>query len=195
MNYLAHAYLSMNDPEILTGNMIGDYVKGKKILETYPDKIRRGIMLHRSIDSFADTHPATQRAKVWFAKDYGLYSGAIIDILYDHFLANDPKHFSSKEALLDFSQHTYQQLEEHKEYMPTKFLNMLPRMKEHNWLYNYRTVHGAKRSLEGLVYRAKHMPDSTEAYQSFIMNYQQIAQSYYEFIDDIIKFVKTELRL
>jgi acyl carrier protein phosphodiesterase len=30
MNYLAHAYLSFNDPEILVGNMISDFVKGKK---------------------------------------------------------------------------------------------------------------------------------------------------------------------
>jgi acyl carrier protein phosphodiesterase len=33
MNYLAHAYLSFNEPEILTGNMISDFVKGKKKFE------------------------------------------------------------------------------------------------------------------------------------------------------------------
>jgi acyl carrier protein phosphodiesterase len=30
MNYLAHAYLSFNEPGILTGNMISDFVKGKR---------------------------------------------------------------------------------------------------------------------------------------------------------------------
>jgi acyl carrier protein phosphodiesterase len=30
MNYLAHAYLSFGEPDILAGNMISDFVKGKK---------------------------------------------------------------------------------------------------------------------------------------------------------------------
>lgn len=30
MNYLAHAVLSFDDPDILTGNIISDFVKGKK---------------------------------------------------------------------------------------------------------------------------------------------------------------------
>ena len=62
MNYLAHAYLSFNHPEILTGNMISDFVKGKKKFD-YPTTIQKGIMLHRAIDQFTDTHEATKEAK------------------------------------------------------------------------------------------------------------------------------------
>ena len=62
MNYLAHAYLSFNEPEILVGNMISDFVKGKKKFD-YSPGVQKGIALHRAIDNFTDYHTATKAAK------------------------------------------------------------------------------------------------------------------------------------
>ena len=90
MNYLAHAYLSFNDPEILTGNLISDFVKGKKKFD-YPRGIQNGITLHRAIDNFTDTHETTRQAKEVFRPHYRLYAGAFVDVVYDHYLANDKK--------------------------------------------------------------------------------------------------------
>jgi len=194
MNYLGHAYLSFGDGDILTGNMIGDHVKGKLALEAYPEGIANGIRLHRKLDEFADNHPATHRAKLWFRQEYGLYSGAIIDSLYDHYLANDPKIFGSEQQLLAFSQTTYQQLENNAQYFPETFANYFPYMKEHNWLYNYRTMQGMQRSLTGLARRAKHIPPIDKAYETFVGHYYQLAQCYYEFIDDVITFAKVQLK-
>jgi acyl carrier protein phosphodiesterase len=42
MNFLAHAYLSFNNPEILVGNMISDFVKGSRQFQ-YPEAIQNGI--------------------------------------------------------------------------------------------------------------------------------------------------------
>lgn len=72
--------------------MISDFVKGKKKLE-YPQAIQKGIALHRAIDTFTDTHDITRQAKVFFKPVYGLYAGALIDVIYDHYLANDPLRF------------------------------------------------------------------------------------------------------
>ena len=83
MNYLAHAYLSFNEPEILVGNMISDFIKGKQKF-TYSPGIQNGIQLHRMIDHFTDTHPATHEAKQYFKPAVGLYAGAFMDIVYDH---------------------------------------------------------------------------------------------------------------
>ncbi len=193
MNYLGHAFLSFGDHNILTGNIIGDHVKGKLALDHYPDEIRKGIELHRKIDMFTDEHPATKRAKVWFREVYGLYSGAIIDSLFDHFLANDPKYFNSEQHLLEFTQITYDGIEQNAAYLPATFATYFPYMKEHNWLYNYRTLSGMKRSLTGLHRRAKHMPEIDKAYELFIGHYYQLAQCYYEFIEDAVRFVKVEL--
>jgi len=193
MNYLGHAFLSMNDGNILTGNIIGDYVKGKSVLEKYPEEIRRGILLHRKIDSYTDAHPAVARAKILFREMYHLYAGAIVDILFDHFLANDPKYFSSEKALFNFSQQVYEQLEENSRYFPEKFVSFFPYMRSHNWLYGYRTLKGIGKSLKGLEHRSQHVPDIEDAYKIFVSNYYQLTQCYYEFIGDVFSYVKVEL--
>lgn len=193
MNYLGHALLSFGDAEILTGNMIGDHVKGKLALDKYPERVQKGLMLHRRIDSFADEHPATQRAKLWFREDYGLYAGPLMDTLFDHFLANDAKQFPSEQALLSFSLETYKLLEQNRQWFPENFAAYFPYMQQHNWLYNYRTLQGIQRSMNGLHRRAKHMPAVDKAYEIFVVNYYQLAQCYYELIDDVVSFVKLEL--
>lgn len=193
MNYLGHAFLSFGDAEILTGNMIGDHVKGRLALDKFPEKIKEGVLLHRKIDQYADVHPATQRAKLWFREDYGLYAGALMDTLFDHFLANDAKHFNSETELLNFSLGIYKTLEQNQQWFPESFAAYFTYMQQHNWLYNYRTLVGIQRSMGGLQRRAKHMPPVDKAYEIFVTNYYQLAQCYYELIDDVVSFVKLEL--
>jgi acyl carrier protein phosphodiesterase len=193
MNYLGHAFLSFGDSGVLLGNMIGDHVKGKLALEKYPVAIRKGIELHRKIDSTIDVHPGTQRAKLIFREDYGLYSGAIMDTLFDHFLANDPRFFINESALLAFTEKTYNQLEENTSWFPEKFAAYYPHMRQQNWLYNYRHLKGMERSLRGLHRRASNMPGIEKAYEIFVSNYYLLNQCYYEAIDDMVNFVKIEL--
>jgi len=85
MNVLAHIYLSGDSDQIIIGNYIGDYVKGRDYLK-YPDLVRKGIILHRHIDAFTDRHPVVHRSKIFFSKKYHKYSGVVTDIIYDHFL-------------------------------------------------------------------------------------------------------------
>jgi acyl carrier protein phosphodiesterase len=193
MNYLGHALLSFGNADILAGNMIGDYVKGKQILDTFPEGIRQGIILHRKIDAFADVHPSTLKAKNLFRPDYRLYSGAFVDSLYDHYLANDPRYFAREKDLADFAQQVYQSLEENRQWLPESFLRMLPYMVNHNWLYNYRTLKGMERSFEGLVRRAKYLESSAKAYEILVAHYYELNQHYFDFIDDINLYVKNEL--
>jgi len=190
MNYLAHAFLSFGDKDILTGNMIADHVKGKAALEQYPTGIRHGIALHRRIDEYTDKHPATLRAKLLFREDFGLYAGPIMDTIYDHYLANDPKYFANEAALLAFTQVTYALLEENAQYFPEKFAGYFPHMKEHNWLYHYRHMKGTERSLIGLSRRALYMPPIAKAYELFVAHFYTLNQCYYELIDDMTAFVK-----
>ncbi len=193
MNYLGHAFLSYGDSGILTGNMIGDHVKGKIALEKFPPAIKKGIELHRKIDMRADQHPATSRAKLLFKEDYGLYAGAIMDTLYDHFLANDPKYFPGEHALMSFTETVYASLDGNREYFPEKFAAYYPNMKQYNWLYNYRHMKGMERSLGGLFRRAAHMPPPEKAYQTFVAHYYVLNQCYYELIEDLTGYVKIEI--
>ena len=96
MNYLAHAYLSFEDPELLLGNMISDYIKGKKQYD-YPAPIQKGIRLHREIDQFTDEHAITREIKKFFTPSVRLYAGAFVDVVYDHFLAIDSSIYTDQE--------------------------------------------------------------------------------------------------
>lgn len=179
MNYLAHAYLSFKDPEVMVGNMISDFVKGRKKFD-YPPGIHKGIMLHRMIDTFTDAHPATRAAREVFRPAYRLYSGAFVDVAYDHFLAIDPDEFPG-EDLLEFSQQVYAVLERHNTGLPPQFNSMLPYMKEQNWLYNYRSGWGTKRSFAGVVRRAAYLQESATASLLFDEHYQLLQDCYRHF--------------
>ncbi len=192
MNLLAHAHLSFNDPDILLGNMISDYVKGKKQYD-YPAAIQKGIRLHRAIDAFTDEHKITKEFKKFFTADYRLYAGAVVDIVYDYFLANDSKNFDSETALYAFTQKTYALLQEKQVWMDPVFAGMFPYLKEQNWLYHYREDEGIEKSLGGLQRRAKYINSTREAFQIFLANKPAMKILYEAFYPDVKKYAKDYL--
>ena len=170
----------------MTGNMISDFVKGKKKFD-YPPNIQKGIMLHRMIDEWTDEHPATKKAKEFFRPAYRLYSGAFIDVVYDHFLALDENEFPGT-SLLSFSKEVYSVLEQVKEILPPPFSKMLPYMKEQNWLYHYREKEGINKSFRGLARRAIYLTESDTAFALFNENYKELGQCYREFFPGLKSF-------
>jgi len=193
VNYLAHAYLSFNQPAILAGNLISDFVKGKQHLQ-YPDEVRKGILLHRAIDAFTDEHAATREAKNIFRPHYRLYSAAFIDVSYDHFLANDWQQFTDDNSLSQFSQQVYNSLDNYLDVFPEPFRRMFPYMKQQNWLYNYRHRAGIERSFAGVVHRAAYLTDSQTAFKLFEENYHQLQQYYTDFFPAIQQFAYDTLQ-
>jgi acyl carrier protein phosphodiesterase len=187
MNYLAHAFLSFNDPKILTGNMISDFVKGKKKFD-YPLTIQKGIALHRMIDNFTDFHAATAIAKSFFRPHYRLYSGAFVDIVYDHFLALDTKEFEVYGGLHAFTTITYTQLDQEKNLFPQSFERLFPYMKTQNWLYEYRLKEGIRKSFGGLVHRAVYLNESAFAFEIFNDHYDELSNCYKAFFPQLKEY-------
>jgi acyl carrier protein phosphodiesterase len=194
MNYLAHAYLSFKLPDILVGNMISDFVKGKNKFN-YPLAVQNGIMLHRAIDEFTDFHPVTAKAKEFFRPVYRLYSAVFTDVVYDHFLAIDPDQFPDDRSLALFAEDTYRVLSSYKNILPENFNRMLPFMISHNWLYNYQFNTVIKRSFEGLARRAKYLTESEIAFAIFEKNYPELKQCYHEFFPDLKEFTRKKLEI
>jgi acyl carrier protein phosphodiesterase len=186
MNYLAHAYLSFGEPQILTGNMISDFVRGKKKFE-YSTAIQNGITLHRFIDEFTDTHDATRQAKAFFRPHYRLYAGAFVDIVYDHFLATDHLVFTAT-TLKSFSIHAFDQLIMYQAFFPEKFKHLFYYMRTENWLYNYRFQQGIYKSFGGLVRRASYMDEHQTAYSVFENNYDALQDCYQYFFPSVKQF-------
>ena len=108
MNFLAHIYLSKDDPMITIGNFMADGIKGKKYLK-YNEEIQKGILIHRWIDTYTDSHPIVKQSTKRLHKKYSHYSGVIVDILYDHFLAKNWKNYH-QEPLEKYIANFYQLL-------------------------------------------------------------------------------------
>lgn len=153
MNYLAHFYLAGNSEELVVGNFIGDAVKGNNYLN-YPEKIKQGIIMHRAIDSFTDSHPIVRQSTHRLQAHYHKFAGILVDVFYDHILAKNWSTFSDSELNI-FAQKTYSILEKNQEYLPEKAKFVLPYMKNGNWLNNYIYLDGIKRTLGGMSRRSK----------------------------------------
>ncbi|MFT3931988.1 MAG: ACP phosphodiesterase [Chitinophagaceae bacterium] len=186
MNYLAHAYLSFNNPETVVGNLISDFVKGKKKFD-FSIGIQKGIQLHRAIDDFTDNHPATKEAKEIFRPQYRLYAGAFVDVVYDHYLATDTNEFSP-ESLLNFSLKVYEQLTPFLPTLPENFQQIFPYMRQHNWLNNYQYNWAIERSMKGLVRRATYISEADTAFFLFESNYQHLKDCYQHFFPALKSF-------
>ncbi|WP_300601742.1 ACP phosphodiesterase [Niabella sp.] len=192
MNFLAHAYLSFNNPDVLAGNMISDFVKGSH-QEAYPPGVRAGIRLHREIDAFTDAHPVTIAAKQVFRSEYRLYSGAFMDVVYDYFLANDTREFPPG-ALERFARDTYHTLDGYFDLLPEGFRQLFYYMKQQNWLCNYREPQGIYRSFAGLVRRAKYLNDSQPAEKIFAANIKRLGENYRLFWTDLKPFAEEQFK-
>lgn len=163
--------------------MISDYVKGKQQYE-YPPMIQSGIRLHRAIDHYTDMHPINRSMRKVFAVPYRLYAGAILDVVYDHFLANSPACFPPG-SLANFSSWTYSALEPFQEWFPPYFARIFPYMSSQDWLFQYREKQGIYNSLKGIQRRARYMPDSETAFVLFEEHYPALENAFNEFFPQL----------
>ncbi len=159
MNFLAHTYLTPRLNDILIGNIMADAVKGKQYL-AYPKSVQQGILLHRSIDSFTDKHPLTSQFKSFFRPAYGLHTGIVTDILYDHFLAFHWQEYHP-ESLVDYTGKLFPYLQKKLWLMPARTQYFLPYLMDNNWFLLYQSPEGLERIFKGMVRRGA-LPDKTK---------------------------------
>lgn len=183
MNFLGHFYLSKNIEELIVGNYIADFVKGKKYLD-YPSKISEGIMMHREIDHFTDRHPMVRQGRKRLFDTYRHYSGVIIDMYYDHYLASLWSAYSP-DSLTAFSEGIYDTIEKHWDILPSKSQYMFPYMKSGNWLVRYQTVDGIDQSLNGMSRRLNNNSKLDMAATHLKEYYNDFALEFKEFIDEV----------
>jgi acyl carrier protein phosphodiesterase len=184
MNYLAHFYLSGNKEDLLVGNFIADSVKGKQI-ENYPENLQLGIKMHRSIDFFTDTHAITSRSKNLLRAEFNHYSGVILDVFYDHFLAKNWSEFSN-ESLENYSEQIYTILEKQVAIFPERPRTMLPFMKKYNWLVSYSEMEGIRSVLGGMARRAKFESKMELATDALEKNYDLFEKDFREFFPELV---------
>ena len=186
MNFLAHAHLSGKNKELLVGNLIADAVKGNQIT-SYPEMVAQGILLHRQIDTFTDSHPIVARSKNTIRAQAGRYSGVVVDIYYDHFLARMWDHFS-KIPLDQFTTSAYKVLGDHSDLLPARVKRMLPYMIAQNWLNGYANLEELKRIFYGMDRRTKLVSGMRWAVDTLEEHYNSLNDDFENFYPELITF-------
>lgn len=191
MNFLAHAYLSFGQEEILVGNFIADFVRGKE-LENYPKKVQLGIQLHRAIDTYTDSHPLVKQVQSFLIPRFGHYSRVISDVFFDYFLAKNWKNYSDT-PLEQFSLDSYRTLSTSPLDFPEAFRRMFHWMQAQNWLYAYREAAGIQAALDGLSRRARFDSKMNESTQVLWEKEEEIEAIFFAFFEDLETFASTTL--
>lgn len=191
MNYLAHAYLSFDQDEVLVGNFIGDFVKGK-MMGSFPQGVQNGIKLHRAIDLFTDTHPLVRAGQSYLRPKFGHYSTVITDIYFDYFLARNWAKFSSI-PLEEFIQHTFSTISKYRQLFPDRFATMFQWMVQDNWLLKYREIQGIQQTLTGMSRRTRFDSKMDEAHLALIDKEAEFEVIFFAFFEDLETFAREKL--
>lgn len=182
MNFLFHLYLSGDDPDILTGNLMGDFVKGR-IGEEYPAGLRAGMMLHRNIDSFAQNQELFRRSRNRIDRKYGLWRGVLVDLFYDHCLAREWQHYSEV-PLNVYLQEARRVVELRYQFLPERMQGVLPMMFE-EWLPSYGEVEGIGRVLERMACRVRRKNPLAGGESELVRNYAGLREDFCEFMPKV----------
>ncbi|NNC49344.1 MAG: DUF479 domain-containing protein [Flaviramulus sp.] len=185
MNYLAHIYLSGENDLVTIGNFIADGIKGKKY-KKHTKEIQIGVLLHRHIDTFTDAHETVRVSTKRLHEKYGHYSGIIVDILYDHFLAKNWRKYSNV-PLDEYVSNFYDSLEEHFEILPLRIQKMMPYMIADNWLLSYASIEGITRVLDGMNRRTKNISGMNKAVNELEEFYKEFENEFTIFFDELIQ--------
>ena len=187
MNYLAHLYLSGTNPSVKVGNFIGDHVKGRRYLN-YPADMQHGILLHRRIDSFTDSHREVHHIKHFLRETYGRWSGVVVDIFFDHFLAARWEQYAPV-SLRQYAGQVHRILFSHFRYLPIEVKRFLPFFVHNRRLESYAHVGSVQEVLQ-IMARYTSLPDySRQGVAVLEHNYDLFSTSFAVFFDAVMEHV------
>ena len=186
MNFLAHVYLSGNNTPLAIGNLIADRVKGND-LSNYDPLIRQGIMLHREIDQYTDSHPFFKKSASLLFPKYRHYGRVIVDMFYDHFLAANWSRFH-KQSLEHYSQNFYKSLKNYSEQLPEDIQKMLFFLVRDDWFLKYKSVDGLDNILKKMAKRTRFESKMDVATKDLELHYVELKHNFFIFMPDLIQF-------
>ena len=192
MNYLAHLYFGKNTSASLVGNLMGDFIKGNEeaLRESFPSEVVDGILMHRKIDKFTDSHPDFIAAKMLLSSHIVKYAGIIIDVIFDHFLSKHWNQYGSND-LRSFCDQSYKTLEEHSEWHSEELKKRLPSLIKNDAIFQYQYNHGVEKTLQSIADRSKRCPEIIDGYMDFIRNYNEFELIFHSFFPSVKAYAQT----
>ena len=153
MNFLAHALLAGDDPALVVGGVVGDWIKGPLPGRLPPD-LARGVALHRAIDSHAETHPGFRRSRARVSPARRRYAGVLVDIFYDHLLAAGWETLHHL-PFAEFRLGVYRDISARSTELPEHAHFGLELMATQDWFHSYARIDGIADVLARMSRRAR----------------------------------------
>ena len=191
MNFLAHIYISGDNDLIKIGNFMADGIRGKQF-EHFPEDVQKGILLHRFIDTYTDSHDIFRKSTKRLHDRYHHYAGVIVDIVYDHFLAKNWTQYSDEKLEL-FIKRFYHSLHDNYDILTEKTQGLMPYMIERNWLLSYRTTEGIQNILTQMDRRSKNISQMQFAVEELTEFYDEFEEEFTLFFEEMRAQAKEKL--
>lgn len=186
MNFLAHALLAGDDPALLVGGVVGDWIKGP-LPGTLPADLARGVALHRAIDSHAETHPAFRASRARISTERRRYAGIFVDIFYDHLLARDwAKHHPS--TLSAYCAGIYRNIADRLDDLPPPSHHALQLMAREDWLHSYSSLASIADVLQRMARRARQPNPLAGGEVEFLADAKGFAEDFRLWLGDARQF-------
>ena len=179
MNFVAHQYLSFKQQSLQIGNLLGETVKGKQYLD-FPDDIQKGILLHRSIDTFTDSHEIVKQSSSYFHETQHKFAPIIVDVIYDYFLIKHWNDFSDT-PYQKFKLDCYQLFKNEYDTFPKKLQETIFYLLKYDWFENYSTIEGVQKTLKGIGSRAKFENNLHQIIPEFEQYYSMLEKDFLQF--------------
>ncbi|MEI6209172.1 MAG: acyl carrier protein phosphodiesterase [Desulfuromonadales bacterium] len=178
--------LSGKDDLILVGNFMGDFVKGP-LDGRFPNRIRQGVVLHRSIDTFASRSEQFQLSRRRIDPHYGLYRGVMVDLFYDHLLVTEWSNWSD-EPLREYLARCKAIIMQNNEELPERLQKLVPYIFE-ELLPSYGEVSGIGKALERMSRRVKRSNPLEGGEVELVRHHDGLLEDFCGFMPMISSFV------
>ncbi len=188
MNYLAHLLLAEQTPHGWLGALMGDFVKGTPDA-ALPAGIRRGIALHRRIDTYTDAHPLHRTSRNRIEGPRRRFAGIIVDLSYDHFLARRWARHAPL-PLDELTAQVYAALARHRESLPPRLARIAPRMAGQDWLGSYRCLEAVGAALDGIATRSPRAAPLAGAIEDVRRCYEALGDDFDAFFPELAAHAK-----
>ena len=189
MNYVAHLFLADPTDEHRIGSLLADFTVGTldSLKRKYGEEITVGIAHHRAIDRFTDSHPVVIRAVDALTECFGLYSGIIVDVVFDHFLLIG-WHDYTDEPLDVFFDSVYLSLSRTDWEYPDKYKRALSGILQNRWLASYRDLDAVVYALKRIGMRFSKPTPLADTHDGIIQNYAMLQDAFTAFFPELIDF-------
>jgi acyl carrier protein phosphodiesterase len=191
VNFLAHLHIADHCSSDLSGNLLGDFVKGNPDGK-FPTHVVQGIKMHRFVDKYTDNHDIARSKKRLFRKQTQRFAPIALDIFWDHCLST---HWS-KFHPLSIEQFCGQCANETLTNMnplntPERYQRVISAMWESNWLISYQNFDNIAYALQRMSQRSHRMGPLADCFDDLDNHYAELQSAFFELYPNVLDATQT----